>query len=522
MSASFPWEFHGLDESRFEAYAKLLRLRNGGQVEEASDFSEISDEQMELAELDDTDSVHVNTLSQFDDNSLKRAILDRLSELVANEKGGAYVSSSVMIEWPDRVDIFVARNNGIKEGDSVLHMLENLASSLRDITRLDLSGLSRLPFSRRGELITAHLDPVAIETMENLWTSLVRSYSPRLINYMIEAKQALKKTSLRSAEEETPALHDHQPSLLSDLEEFRALVNDVVRSSTHDGLEQAVQGAYRMCGLYTEQDFAKITGNNANTRSLRNALGFLGRLRTCFDTLVRGAERLSNFQSLRILPATGLSTSGTRSKRRNPADNWSVGKTFSSLGLTLDDKTVASVIGTGRTKESWTKNRLLQKFDKLKTPVSGVHAEVQVVLAAARHDCTGALIFKYVGCSKRSCFLCSRFVQNYESFTTRGCHGKLYNLWTVPEVSWSGEEERLKLAKTLKHVERAMKDSIRNGRTGGLVLTQESTVGGSSIATIRRQFGNLHITSLVSQHLRSQREAVMAGASKEGGIESPV
>ncbi|KPM42451.1 hypothetical protein AK830_g4100 [Neonectria ditissima] len=502
MSASFLWESHGLDKSRFEAYAKLLRLRNGGQIEEASHFSEKADEQMELADLNDTDSIDMNTLSPINNNKLKRSFLDRLSELVANEKGGPYVSSSLMIEWPDRVDILVAKNNGIKEGDPSISMLETIASDLQVVSRLDL------------------LNPAAIAAMEHLWTSLVRSYRLRLINYMVEVKQTLKKTSLSAAKVEPPALHDHQPSLLSHLEEFRALVNDPARSSTQDGLEEAVHRAYDMCSLYNEQEFEKAINNNSSTRSLRNSLGFLGRLRTCFNTLIRGADRLANFQNLRILPAAVLPTSRARPKKLRSTGHWSAVKTFLSLDLTLDDKTVESVVGTGKKKQSWTKTKLLQKFDKLKSSVSEVHAEVQVILAAARHDCTGALIFGYVGCSKRSCFLCSRFVHSYGSFTTRGCHGKLYDLWTVPELSWFTEEERSKLANTLKHVETAMKDSIRNKKTGGLVHAQESTIGGSSVATIRQQFDNPYMSSLVSQYLESQREDLGVSTTQEDDLKS--
>ena len=143
MSASLPWESDGLDKSRFEAYAKLLLLKNGRQVEEASDFNEMICQQTKVADLDDADSVNVNVLSRFDDDKLKKAFLDRLSELVANEKGAHHVSSSLMIEWPDRVDIFVAKNTGIRDKDPSAQMLETIASSLREISRLDRQGLSR-------------------------------------------------------------------------------------------------------------------------------------------------------------------------------------------------------------------------------------------------------------------------------------------------------------------------------------------------------------------------------------------
>lgn len=144
MSLLFPWGVKGLDKSRFEAYAKLLRLKNGGQIKEASNFSEMPDEETELDKPDDTDSVNVNEFLLFDKRKLKRAFLDRLSELVANEKGGHHVSSSLMIEWPDRVDVLVAKNNGFRKGDGTICMLETIASSLRDISALDSSGLISL------------------------------------------------------------------------------------------------------------------------------------------------------------------------------------------------------------------------------------------------------------------------------------------------------------------------------------------------------------------------------------------
>lgn len=139
MSAPLLWETQGLDKSRFEAYAKLLRLRNGGQIEEASDFSERPDEPTDIEESESTDSVDAKTLPWSDDNKLKRAFLDRLSELVANQKGGYHVSSALMIEWPDRVDVLVAKNSRLEEGDP---MLKNIALSLQVISRHNSEGLS--------------------------------------------------------------------------------------------------------------------------------------------------------------------------------------------------------------------------------------------------------------------------------------------------------------------------------------------------------------------------------------------
>ncbi len=147
MSFSVLSSFEGWDKSRFEAYAKLLRLKNGGQIEEASDSNstEIADEQMEISDLNSPDSVNVEPLSQFNETKLKISFLDRLTEIIANEKGGLHVSASLMVEWPDRVDVLVAKNTGFRGNDPSIQLLATIASSLRDISKLDRRGLSSLP-----------------------------------------------------------------------------------------------------------------------------------------------------------------------------------------------------------------------------------------------------------------------------------------------------------------------------------------------------------------------------------------
>lgn len=344
----------------------------------------------------------------------------------------------------------------------------------------------------------------------------MQSYKSRIGDFIIEARQALKKTSPRDPAQVALTLDDGEAYLFSPLGEFQAMVNDASRSLTQGGLEEAVRRAHDICHLYNEQEFEEITDNSSHASSLRNALGFLGRLRTCFNTLIRAAERLSNFQSLRILPAAVLPTGGAGSNKKNLAsNNWSVAKIFSSLGLPLDDRTVESLFSTGKRRENWNKSKLLQRFDKLKSPTSQVHAEVQVILAATRHNCTGASVLKYLGCSKRSCFLCSRFIQRYGGFATRGCHGKLYDLWTLPQASWLAEGERLRLVRSLKHVEKDMRNLIRNGKIKEIAHARESTVGGSSLATVKQQVDNSHTMRLVSRHLEAQRAEIAVGTNSK-------
>ena len=122
MAENFDWKANGLDRARFEALAKLLRLRYHGQVEAPTRF----DDEPQLHspdnddvdfELDDADSATAATLADFNISRLRSAFLDRLAELVANEKGGHHVSATLMMNSHDQVRVFVARNSKFRPRD---------------------------------------------------------------------------------------------------------------------------------------------------------------------------------------------------------------------------------------------------------------------------------------------------------------------------------------------------------------------------------------------------------------------
>lgn len=342
---------------------------------------------------------------------------------------------------------------------------------------------------------------------------MIQSYKPRLNGYLTEARRAFKEIDLSVPGDLAPDSNHHLLSLLSHLESFRVLIDDTTRLSTQDGLEESVHSAYDICHNYNEQDFENVSNKVSNAKKLRNVLGFLGRLDTCFKIFIRAAERLPGFQFLRIFPVTVL-PAGKLKSIENPKHRWSLARTFSALGLSLNEQTVRKLFKTGKKKNSWTIRRLLQKFEELKSPVFQVHAEVQVLLAATRHDCTGASIFKYVGCSKRSCFLCYKFIQKYGQFDSRGCHGKLYDLWTVPEVPWLAEESSLRLVQILEDIEEKMRNYILCNHDENLLQAQESTVGGSSMATVLPYVDNPYTMSLVSHHLEGERGNIIFDISE--------
>jgi hypothetical protein len=137
MSESFRWGEKGLDNARFQAFAKILRIRNGGQVEPPTSYDNIRDEdEDEDMKIDaDDNSTKTQTLTDFDDKRLRRSFLDRIAELVANIKGGRHVTAALMVESPEEVQVFVAKNQGVEENE--IAFLKELETRLRSIARVN-------------------------------------------------------------------------------------------------------------------------------------------------------------------------------------------------------------------------------------------------------------------------------------------------------------------------------------------------------------------------------------------------
>lgn len=115
------------------AYAKLLFLRSGRQLEDKTSYRELESELSPDGATNDGDSFKNLSLGDLDVDRLRREFLDRLSETVSSAKGGRHVVASHMFYWPDKVKTFVAINSGVSEGDALSEFLGNLCAVLKDI-----------------------------------------------------------------------------------------------------------------------------------------------------------------------------------------------------------------------------------------------------------------------------------------------------------------------------------------------------------------------------------------------------
>jgi hypothetical protein len=139
-------------------------------------------------------------------------------------------------------------------------------------------------------------------------------------------------------------------------------------------------------------------------------------------------------------------------------------------------------------KVRWTRNKLLNDFSRLKSPTWEVHAEIQLIIFILSHpgEATNGKRFDYIGCSRYSCLLCSKFLHFFQALKTRGCHGKLYNhSWTVPLGDNLGKGEQHMLSEAVMNITLWMrKELIASNMLSAQRRPEakESTIGGSLTA----------------------------------------
>lgn len=129
MTHTFSWQTAGLNQARFQAYAALLRIKSGGQVNDRPEIVYELNADDDIGDYDDAKSDSAVTLSFSDETRLKAAFQDRIAELVSSNKGGQHVAATSMIESIESVTVVVARNGELQEAD------ENFLRKLQELLR---------------------------------------------------------------------------------------------------------------------------------------------------------------------------------------------------------------------------------------------------------------------------------------------------------------------------------------------------------------------------------------------------
>ncbi|GAB1316378.1 hypothetical protein MFIFM68171_06588 [Madurella fahalii] len=458
----FDWEANGLDRARFEALTKLLRLRYHGQVGAPTHFDESHLDAPDDGDfaLDDVDSAEVSTLVNFGTGRLQRAFLDRLAELVANEKGGRHVSATLMTNSHDGVRVFVARNSKFRpRNEAFLRCIEAL-------------------FRRIAE-------DEDTSSPDDLWTLIFKHYEARIHDYICDLRQILKRYKHGEQQKSRSRFAGHLREL------YDAVFAQYASNAERNGA--LVVQAHQLYKSFSEVDFSELWP--PGSRSLRISLGFLGRVRTSFCVIVRAAERLLGMANISI--STVDCPTPCKTSTSEHGQSWTLSRLFKHLGYAFTDDGVSDLLAVGEKRPRWAKHKLAQEFDKLKSSTWEVHAEMQLLQLYIQPPTTGRAgtsAVDYIGCSKKSCFLCWHFLAIFNGVKTRG-----------PTT------DRIK--SSVRDLESLMRAEIMNRDAVVLPQAKESTLGASTMSTVLPGSYIPSATSMISRYVENERLSLLVKAS---------
>ncbi|KAF5855625.1 hypothetical protein ETB97_008860 [Aspergillus alliaceus] len=385
-----------------------------------------------------------------------------------------HVAASLLLETYDSRTVFIAKNNGFSGADR--NFIEDLESSLKEISNTESFELNNAKF--------------------NLWNRMTDHYKSRLQEWAGDLRQVLKEYNkgARSDEKHATPEVQHLKNLLDRLSctiEQPDLTDEVRR-------RLLVDECYDIHSSHKEEDIAGLCLPKL-CHKLWLSISFMGRLRTAYKVMIRAAERLSGFESLKICPVELWKP--YQKKNISLSNCWSLAKAFESLREDFSDFNVKRLF-----KQS--KSMLIQKFGQEQKRPFQIHAEVQLILHIMQPSYAINSVFKYIGCSKRSCLLCDMFVTKCGNFGTRGCHGKISSPWTIPEINGLSQKHLHQITMSLKSMEKELEKRICDRKRKQIQHKKESTVGGSSVATkthFVKDADNPRLDRMIADHLHYQR-----------------
>jgi len=202
----------------------------------------------------------------------------------------------------------------------------------------------------------------------------------------------------------------------------------------------------------------KFLALDPKTRRLWVSIGFLGRLRSAHNVFIEIAPSFNNVVIIRV----------PKSMQQKPIRHpLSLVETLQYLGWTLDSHTVQKYV-----QRNSTVAKIEKQFKVLQQAKPFVHAEVQIVLGLGEAED----IFQYIGCSKRSCYMCWNFLRAYGELQTRGSYSKLYRGWIIPEMTIATRISE-KLISSIKELQRTIEEELRLPVPQGRNQIAESSIG---------------------------------------------
>ncbi|KAI6102714.1 hypothetical protein EDD17DRAFT_232893 [Pisolithus thermaeus] len=472
--AKFRWD----NVEQFISLTNLLSLRNGGQLGPGNMNRD------EGIELDEDFGRGNSDTGDSKEDELKQRFLDRFAEIMSRDKGGKHVCCVAMQESGDRhldedvnVSLLLARNDTFTEQDTKFcDILGGLLAAIGASVYKETIGMRVGVLRERPS--TDDMCIVGLPVIEReLWEELLCYNQPRLGLYADSLHDNLKAFKAAGSLDSIPPYRaSHSPQTSDpELKTFCDCTSiGPYSDATHDAyMKLAQEHVRRLDSILCTGDratqrrlLAEHTHSIRHLESLRiyidscpkasvgrrllSDILFLGRLRSCYYTLVEAALNIPGFARLSIVLVKNLPP------RVCPATLPSLADAMKYLGQALNPSSVKRFISAKASVISAERN-----FKQIQNNTSRkhlhTHAELQLILhitKTADVRTVNGEIYPYIGCSKLSCFLCTAFLESFKyggvTFRTRGSHGKIYTLWSIPDMDGLREDLVTTLHSALK------------------------------------------------------------------------
>ncbi|RHZ43196.1 nucleic acid/nucleotide deaminase domain-containing protein [Aspergillus thermomutatus] len=390
----------GFDHLGFLALSFLLHI-----YEAQQDPENVSGEDEEPDDENDSITLHELSTSYPKERQLAK-FLDSIAETFSREKsipraggqrhirrrgnatgkGARQVSASGLVMANQQPTVYIAKNEGTDEEDKKED--KKLADTLTTWIRAIASTGKRPAIDK-----------------DKVWTELLSYYKQRLDVYAAQIESF-------SVAEITAAFVEGSNGVARAWELHSLSVEYKIDKST-EVLRRMVSIAYE---LRYEPNPATLS---PRSRKGRNSICFLGRLRSAYETFKETAIQLQkSFAKLSIVCLQALDS--MRFTRREVEERIQI---------------LARKEGKPQLKKKEIRKALGEK-PEIRTHC---HAEIQLLLHLESYTSPEEHPFPYLGCSKKTCWLCHQFLSRYKSkktdkgnfYQTRGSHRKVYPLWHI-------------------------------------------------------------------------------------------
>ncbi len=275
-----------------------------------------------------------------------------------------------------------------------------------------------------------------------------------------------------------PRLKYHVQSLLKQLER-----HDVIAGFARDcrGFQSGTVSALALVELADRVSSSQAANmqittsydDGASSRILSDIQCIRRPLLTC-DALYDAARRVDGFQQLQFLLLTGY-----KAKEATPCTSPSSGPLNELVECQL-------------AKPKW------------------VHAEIRMITYLLNYD--GARdAFRYLGISKKTCFLCGHIIQKLGNFNTRGNHGKIYSQWTIPSALELRDKKIETWELTIKYLQDVLQSEATRKELPHLQAVKESTVTTPVAPQIERS--NVFTSHIPDPRLRERESTWLSSFS---------